>query len=95
MSTCTFCECRLGHKSFGSSSGWGVSMIGLAFSKSFGPLLANRFLLGLFEAVNIPLFSELTPHGSAAWSDPGAVVTMTWYRRREQPFRVACWYGTK
>ena len=24
---------------------------------SFGPLLANRFLLGAFEAVNIPLFS--------------------------------------
>jgi hypothetical protein len=32
-------------------------MIGLAFSKSFGPLLANRFLLGMFEAVNVPLFS--------------------------------------
>jgi MFS family permease len=44
MSTCILC--------------WGVAMIGLAFSKSFGPLLANRFLLGMFEAVNIPLFSE-------------------------------------
>ena len=78
-------------------------MIGLAFSRSFGPLLANRFLLGLFEvsfyprrldhptsyhqhgvtdvqAVNIPLFT---------------VITTTWYRRREQPLRIAAWYGTK
>lgn len=58
---------------------WGASMIGLAFSKSWQPLLANRFLLGLFEAVNIPLFT---------------VITTTWYRRREQPLRVAIWYGT-
>ncbi|RSH80850.1 hypothetical protein EHS25_007019 [Saitozyma podzolica] len=65
MSTCILC--------------WGATMIGLAFSKSFGPLLANRFLLGMFEAINIPLFT---------------VVTMTWYRRREQPIRIAVWYGT-
>ncbi|TXT07424.1 hypothetical protein VHUM_03144 [Vanrija humicola] len=58
---------------------WGISMIGLAFSRSYGPLLANRFLLGMFEAVNIPLFT---------------VITTTWYRRREQPLRVAAWYGT-
>jgi hypothetical protein len=45
MSTCILC--------------WGATMIGLAFSKSFGPLLANRFLLGMFEAINIPLFSSL------------------------------------
>jgi hypothetical protein len=45
MSTCILC--------------WGTTMIGLAFSKSFGPLLANRFLLGMFEAINIPLFSLL------------------------------------
>lgn len=58
---------------------WGISMIGLAFSKSFGPLLANRFLLGLFESIAIPLFT---------------VITATWYRRHEQPLRVAMWYGT-
>ncbi|RSH89802.1 hypothetical protein EHS25_001788 [Saitozyma podzolica] len=58
---------------------WGATMIGLAFSKSFGPLLANRFLLGMFEAVNVPLFT---------------VITMTWYRRHEQPVRIALWYGT-
>ncbi|GFZ50389.1 hypothetical protein JCM24511_08146 [Saitozyma sp. JCM 24511] len=65
MSACIFC--------------WGTTMIGLAFSKSFGPLLANRFLLGMFEAVNVPLFT---------------VITMTWYRRHEQPVRIALWYGT-
>lgn len=65
MSVCIFC--------------WGTAMLGLAFSKSFGPLLANRFLLGLFEAVCIPLFT---------------VITTTWYRRREQPLRIAGWYGT-
>jgi MFS family permease len=65
LSVCLFC--------------WGVSMIGLAFSKSFGSLLANRFLLGLFEAIAIPLFT---------------VITTTWYRRREQPLRIAMWYGT-
>lgn len=58
---------------------WGISMIGLAFSKSFGPLLANRFLLGLFESISIPLFS---------------IITATWYRRHEQPLRIALWYGT-
>jgi MFS family permease len=58
---------------------WGLAMVGLAFSKSYGPLLANRFLLGLFEAIAIPLFT---------------VITTTWYRRREQPLRIAMWYGT-
>lgn len=43
-------------------------MIGLAFSKSFGPLLANRFLLGMFEAVNIPLFSECSSSALSAKS---------------------------
>jgi MFS family permease len=58
---------------------WGTAMLGLAFSKNFGALLCNRFLLGLFEAIAIPLFT---------------VITATWYRRREQPLRIACWYGT-
>ncbi|GFZ51567.1 LOW QUALITY PROTEIN: hypothetical protein JCM24511_09334 [Saitozyma sp. JCM 24511] len=88
MSTCIFC--------------WGVSMIGLAFSKSFGPLLANRFLLGMFEAVNIPLFSECSSSALSAKRHlltrfrfpASAVITMTWYRRREQPLRIAMWYGT-
>lgn len=56
--------------------GWGVAAVGLACSKSYGPLLACRFLLGLFEASCLPLF---------------AMVTATWYRRQEQPLRVAMW----
>jgi len=42
-------------------------------------LLATRFFLGLFEAANLPLF---------------AIITSQWYRRSEQPMRVAMWYGT-
>jgi MFS family permease len=36
---------------------------------SFNTLMANRFFLGLFEAAVLPMF---------------AVITMTWYRRRER-----------
>ena len=65
-------------------------------SASFGPLLANRFLLGMFEAVNIPLFSELIVRLSDFVDDSVlAIISMTWYRRREQPIRIALWYGTK
>lgn len=45
---------------------------------SFGGLVATRFLLGLFEAGCLPLFSMLTSQ---------------WYRRSEQPLRVAAWYS--
>jgi MFS family permease len=55
---------------------WGISTVGLAFSTNYGSLLACRFLLGLFEASCLPLF---------------AMVTATWYRRQEQPLRVALW----
>jgi MFS family permease len=41
--------------------------------------MAARFFLGLFEAGCLPLFSIITSH---------------WYRRAEQPIRVAAWYGT-
>lgn len=58
---------------------WGLSMVGLAFSTNFKSLLAFRFLLGLFEASCLPLFT---------------MVTVSWYRRSEQPLRVALWYGT-
>jgi MFS family permease len=58
---------------------WGAMMCGLAASTNFTALIACRFFLGLFEAAVLPMF---------------AVITMTWYRRREQPMRVALWYGT-
>lgn len=58
---------------------WGVSLCGLAASNNFSSLAACRFLLGWFEAACLPLFS---------------LITISWYRRGEQPLRVACWYGT-
>lgn len=41
--------------------------------------MVSRALLGLFEAGCLPLFSLLTSQ---------------WYRRSEQPVRVAVWYST-
>ncbi|KAG7093428.1 hypothetical protein E1B28_007108 [Marasmius oreades] len=58
---------------------WGASLCGMASSTSHPSLLATRFLLGLFEAACLPLF---------------AILTSVWYRRVEQPLRVATWYGT-
>lgn len=59
--------------------GWGVAQVCMAACHNYGGLLATRFLLGLFEAACLPLFS---------------VITSQWYRRAEQPLRVAMWYGT-
>ncbi|KAL4968118.1 putative MFS transporter [Aspergillus stella-maris] len=59
--------------------GWGAAQACMAACHSFGGLMATRFLLGLFEAGCLPLFS---------------VLTSQWYRRAEQPIRVAAWYGT-
>jgi predicted MFS family arabinose efflux permease len=58
---------------------WGISVAGgLGGSRSYAGLLASRFFLGAFEAAVIPLFS---------------IITIAFYRRSEQPFRVACWYS--
>lgn len=59
--------------------GWGIAQTFMGVCHNFGGLVATRFLLGLFEAACLPLFS---------------VITSQWYRRAEQPIRVACWYGT-
>ncbi|KAL2833910.1 major facilitator superfamily domain-containing protein [Aspergillus cavernicola] len=59
--------------------GWGVAQTCMAACNSFGGLMATRFLLGLFEAGCLPLFS---------------IMTSQWYRRAEQPLRVAAWYST-
>lgn len=59
--------------------GWGIAQACMAACKNFHSLMAARFFLGLFEAGCLPLFS---------------VITSQWYRRAEQPVRVACWYGT-
>ncbi|KAI1126996.1 major facilitator superfamily domain-containing protein [Nemania abortiva] len=59
--------------------GWGIASAALAACHNFPTLYAARFFLGLFEAGCLPLFS---------------VITSQWYRRAEQPLRVAAWYGT-
>ncbi|KAI1321410.1 MFS general substrate transporter [Xylariaceae sp. FL0255] len=59
--------------------GWGIAEASLAAANNFRDLLVSRFFLGLFEAGCLPLFS---------------VITSQWYRRNEQPMRVAWWYGT-
>lgn len=58
--------------------GWGIAQASMAACHSYGDLLAARFFLGLFEAGCLPLFS---------------IITSQWYRRAEQPIRVAAWYG--
>lgn len=59
--------------------GWGVVQACTSAANSFGGLLAARAALGIFEAGCLPLF---------------AMVTGAWYRRAEQPLRIAVWYGT-
>lgn len=59
--------------------GWGIAQACMAASRNFSDLLATRFFLGLFEAGCLPLFS---------------IITSQWYRRAEQPIRIAAWYGT-
>ncbi|KAI7188100.1 hypothetical protein KC352_g22126 [Hortaea werneckii] len=51
----------------------------MAACHNYGGLLAARFFLGLFEAGCLPLFS---------------IITSQWFRRAEQPLRVAAWYST-
>ncbi|KAE8338714.1 hypothetical protein BDV24DRAFT_176630 [Aspergillus arachidicola] len=60
-------------------AGWGVAQAAMAACHNFGGLMATRFFLGLFEAGCLPLFS---------------IITAQWYRRAEQPLRVAAWYST-
>lgn len=59
--------------------GWGIAQTCMAACHNFGGLIATRFFLGLFEAGCLPLFS---------------IITSQWYRRAEQPIRVAAWYST-
>ncbi|KAH8836106.1 putative allantoate permease [Flagelloscypha sp. PMI_526] len=58
---------------------WGCSLCGMAAAHNFTGLMVSRFFLGWFEALCLPLFS---------------LITSQWYRRAEQPMRVATWYGT-
>ena len=57
---------------------WGATLCGMAGAKSFGGLMATRFILDSFEASVAPTFI--------------AIVQM-WYRRAEQTNRNAAWYS--
>ncbi|KAH8812795.1 putative MFS transporter [Xylogone sp. PMI_703] len=57
--------------------GWGIALASMAACHDFAGLATTRFFLGLFEAACLPLFS---------------IITSQWYRRAEQPLRVAIWY---
>ncbi|GAA5933825.1 hypothetical protein JCM3775_000294 [Rhodotorula graminis] len=57
---------------------WGASLMGMGGSNSFASLISTRMLLGVFEASCLPAFS---------------LITTSWYRRVEQPMRVATWYA--
>lgn len=59
--------------------GWGIAQTCTSAAHSFGGLVAARAIVGIFEAGCLPLF---------------AIMTGTWYRRAEQPLRIAAWYGT-
>lgn len=59
--------------------GWGIAQAAMAACHNFADLMATRFFLGLFEAGCLPLFS---------------IITSQWYRRAEQPLRIAAWYST-
>ncbi|KAI5475463.1 MFS transporter [Pseudohyphozyma bogoriensis] len=57
---------------------WGVSEVAMGASTNFTGIAASRFFLGWFEAMCIPIFS---------------LITIAWYRRSEQPLRIAAWYS--
>lgn len=59
--------------------GWGIAQACTSATYSFGGLMAARAVLGIFEAGCLPLL---------------AIMTGAWYRRAEQPLRIAAWYGT-
>ncbi|GJN71494.1 hypothetical protein PLICBS_005559 [Purpureocillium lilacinum] len=57
---------------------WGCVTTCTVAVKSYEGLLAQRFFLGVAEAGLAPAFS---------------LITVMWYRRREQPLRYAIWYS--
>ncbi|KAF2160688.1 hypothetical protein M409DRAFT_28828 [Zasmidium cellare ATCC 36951] len=57
---------------------WGAVLASLAACKSYGSLLACRFILGAAEAAVVP-----------AW----VIFTSQWYTKEEQAFRVGIWFS--
>ncbi|POY72018.1 hypothetical protein BMF94_4952 [Rhodotorula taiwanensis] len=56
---------------------WGTTLAVMAAANNFRSLAALRFVLGAFESLSMPAFT---------------LATVTWYRRAEQPIRMAAWY---
>ncbi|KAK5118934.1 hypothetical protein LTR62_000145 [Meristemomyces frigidus] len=56
---------------------WGLTVTMHCVCKSFGSLIAVRLLLGMFEAAVAPCL---------------LIITGMWYKRAEQPLRIAIWY---
>ncbi|KAJ5689527.1 hypothetical protein N7462_003919 [Penicillium macrosclerotiorum] len=57
---------------------WGLTLTMNCFGFNFAILCALRVLLGIFEAVSQPTF---------------LLLSSMWYKREEQAYIVACWYG--
>jgi MFS family permease len=57
---------------------WGGVTVCTVAVKSYSGLLVQRFFLGVTEAGIAPAFS---------------LITVMWYKRREQPLRYAIWYS--
>ncbi|KAF2160321.1 hypothetical protein M409DRAFT_70496 [Zasmidium cellare ATCC 36951] len=57
---------------------WGIVTISTAGVNSYAGLMVNRFFLGICECTPAPAFS---------------LICSMWYRRDEQPLRLAIWYS--
>jgi ACS family allantoate permease-like MFS transporter len=56
---------------------WGVVLTAMGACRSFKPFMAARFFLGVFESCLNPGF---------------VLITSSWWKREEQPARIAIWY---
>ncbi|KAK5424351.1 hypothetical protein LTR90_001697 [Exophiala xenobiotica] len=58
---------------------WGCTLLGCVGAKSYGTLLALRFLLGIFESSLVPGL---------------LLITTMWYKQQEQSLRFGLWTVT-
>lgn len=78
--------------------GWSISASGLTcLTLQYHSLLATRFLLGFFEAACLPICASTSsslPLAKVHWLTSRvavSLITASWYRRQEQPMRIAAW----
>lgn len=65
----------------------------MAFGHNYPALAATRFLLGFFEASCLPLFTGERTSCTTTFLTWQLVVVTNFYRRSEQPIRVAAFYA--